>query len=132
MQFSEKWLRTMVDPALTTDELTHLLTMSGLEVEACEPVAPPFTQVVVGKVLEVAKHPNADRLSLCKVDAGRNAPLDVVCGAPNVKAGMKAPVALVGAELPGGLAIKRAAVRGVESDGMLCSGARRTSSIATR
>src|SRR5512134_3822470 len=121
MQFSEKWLRTMVDPALTTDELTHLLTMSGLEVEACEPVAPPFTQVVVGKVLEVAKHPNADRLSLCKVDAGQGAPLDVVCGAPNVKAGMKAPVALVGAELPGGLAIMRAAVRGIESNGMLCS-----------
>jgi phenylalanyl-tRNA synthetase beta chain len=121
MQFSEKWLRTLVDPALTTDELTHLLTMSGLEVEACEPVAPPFTKVVVGKVLEVAKHPNADRLLLCKVDAGGGATLDIVCGAPNVSAGMKAPVAVVGAELPGGLAIKRAAVRGVESNGMLCS-----------
>ena len=121
MQFSEQWLRTMVDPALTTDELTHLLTMSGLEVEDCHPVAPPFTKVVVGMVLEVAKHPNADRLSLCKVDAGGGAPLDIVCGAPNVQAGMKAPVALVGAELPGGLAIKRAAVRGIESNGMLCS-----------
>jgi len=121
MRFSEKWLRTMVDPALTTDELTHLLTMSGLEVEGCEPVAPPFTKVVVGKVLAVAKHPNADRLSLCKVDAGEGTPLDIVCGAPNVQAGMKAPVALVGAELPGGLAIRRAAVRGVESNGMLCS-----------
>jgi phenylalanyl-tRNA synthetase beta chain len=121
MQFSEKWLRTMVDPALTTEELTHLLTMSGLEVETCEPVAPPFTRVVVGEVLDVAKHPGADRLSLCKVDAGQGAPLEIVCGAPNVKAGMKAPVALVGAELPGGLAIKRAAVRGVESSGMLCS-----------
>jgi phenylalanyl-tRNA synthetase beta chain len=121
MQFSEKWLRTMVDPALTTDELAHLLTMSGLEVEACEPVAPPFTKVVVGKVVEVAKHPNADRLTLCKVDAGQGAPLEIVCGAPNVRAGMKAPVALVGAELPGGLAIARTAVRGVESNGMLCS-----------
>ncbi len=121
MQFSEKWLRTLVDPALTTDELAHLLTMSGLEVEACDPVAPPFTGVVVGKVLEVAKHPDADRLTICKVDAGQGAPLDVVCGAPNVAAGMKAPVALVGAALPGGLAIKRAAVRGVESSGMLCS-----------
>jgi phenylalanyl-tRNA synthetase beta chain len=121
MQFSEKWLRTLVDPALTTDELTHLLTMSGLEVEACEPVAPPFTKVVVGRVLEVAKHPNADRLSVCKVDAGQGAPLDIVCGAPNVTAGMRAPVALAGAELPGGLVIKRAAVRGVESSGMLCS-----------
>jgi phenylalanyl-tRNA synthetase beta chain len=121
MQFSEQWLRTLVNPELTSEELTHLLTMSGLEVEACEPVAPPFTQVVVGKVLEVAKHPNADRLSLCKVDAGQGAALDIVCGAPNVRVGMKAPVALVGAELPGGLAIKRAAVRGVESNGMLCS-----------
>ena len=121
MQFSEKWLRTMVDPTLTTDELTHLLTMSGLEVEGCEPVAPPFTKVVVGKVLAVAKHPNADRLSLCTVDAGGGTPLDIVCGAPNVQAGMKAPVALVGAELPGGLAIKRAAVRGIDSNGMLCS-----------
>jgi phenylalanyl-tRNA synthetase beta chain len=111
MQFSEQWLRTMVDPALTTDELTHLLTMSGLEVEDCHPVAPPFTKVVVGKVLEVAKHPGADRLSLCKVDAGGGAPLDIVCGAPNVEAGMKAPMALVGAELPSGLAIRRAAVR---------------------
>ncbi len=121
MQFSEQWLRTMVDPALASDGLAHLLTMSGLEVEACEPVAPPFTKVVVGKVLAVAKHPNADRLSLCKVDVGQGAALDIVCGAPNVVAGMKAPVALVGAELPGGVAIRRAAVRGVESDGMLCS-----------
>ncbi len=121
MQFSERWLRTMVDPTLTTDALTHLLTMSGLEVEGCDPVAPPFTKVVVGRVLAVAKHPNADRLSLCTVDTGGGTPLDIVCGAPNVRAGMKAPVALVGAELPGGLAIKRAAVRGVESNGMLCS-----------
>jgi phenylalanyl-tRNA synthetase beta chain len=121
MQFSERWLRTLVDPALTTDELAHLLTMSGLEVEASEPVAPPFAGVVVGKILEVAKHPNADRLTLCKVDAGTGSPIEIVCGAPNVAAGMKAPVALVGAALPGGLAIKRTAVRGVESSGMLCS-----------
>jgi phenylalanyl-tRNA synthetase beta chain len=121
VQFSEKWLRTLVDPPIGSDELAHLLTMSGLEVEACEPVAPPFSKVVVGKVLEVGPHPNADRLSLCKVDAGQGAPFDVVCGAPNVRAGMKAPVALVGAELPGGLAIKKAVVRGVQSSGMLCS-----------
>jgi phenylalanyl-tRNA synthetase beta chain len=121
VQFSEKWLRTLVDPPIGSDELAHLLTMSGLEVEACEPVAPPFSKVVVGNVLEVRPHPNADRLSLCRVDAGQGAPFDVVCGAPNVRAGMKAPVALVGAELPGGLAIKKAAVRGVESSGMLCS-----------
>jgi phenylalanyl-tRNA synthetase beta chain len=121
MQFSERWLRTLVDPPIGSDELAHLLTMSGLEVEACEPVAPPFSEVVVGKVLEIGPHPNADRLSLCKVDAGQGAPLDIVCGAPNVRVGMKAPVALVGAELPGGLAIRKAAVRGVESSGMLCS-----------
>jgi phenylalanyl-tRNA synthetase beta chain len=121
MQFSENWLRSFVDPPLTTTELTHLLTMSGLEVESCEPVAPPFSSVVVGRVMEVGKHPNADRLSLCKVEVAPGTTLDIVCGAPNVRAGMKAPVALVGAELPGGLAIKRAAVRGVESNGMLCS-----------
>lgn len=121
MQFSEKWLRTLVDPALGTEELAHQLTMSGLEVEACEPVAPPFSGVVVGSVVEVARHPNADRLSLCTVDAGGGAALQIVCGAPNVRQGMKAPVALVGASLPGGLSIKRTAVRGIESNGMLCS-----------
>jgi phenylalanyl-tRNA synthetase beta chain len=121
MQFSEKWLRTLVDPALGTDELAHLLTMSGLEVEACQPVAPPFTGVVVGRVAEVGRHPNADRLSLCKVDVGGGGSIEVVCGAPNVEAGMKAPVALAGAVLPGGLEIRRTSVRGVESNGMLCS-----------
>jgi phenylalanyl-tRNA synthetase beta chain len=121
MQFSEKWLRALVDPPLGTDDLAHLLTMSGLEVEACEPVAPPFSGVVVGSVVEVARHPNADRLSLCTVDAGGGAALQIVCGAPNVRQGMKAPVALVGASLPGGLSIKRTAVRGIESNGMLCS-----------
>ena len=120
MQVPESWLRSMADPPLATAGLAHLLTMSGLEVEAIEPVAPPFSKVVVGTVLEVAQHPNADKLTVCKVDAGQGAPLAIVCGAPNVVAGMKAPVALVGAELPG-IAIKRAAVRGVESQGMLCS-----------
>ena len=120
MQFPESWLRTMVDPALTTEALAHLLTMSGLEVEAIEPVAPPFSKVVVGEVLEVARHPNADKLTVCKVDAGQGSPLAIVCGAPNVVAGMKVPCALVGAELPG-IAIKQTAVRGVESNGMLCS-----------
>ncbi len=120
MQLPESWLRAMVDPPLATAELAHLLTMSGLEVESIEPVAPPFAQVVVGQVLEVARHPNADKLTVCKVDAGQGAPLAIVCGAPNVAAGMKAPCALVGAALPG-IEIKRAAVRGVESNGMLCS-----------
>ncbi|MFL6675831.1 MAG: phenylalanine--tRNA ligase subunit beta [Massilia sp.] len=126
MQFSEKWLRTMVDPKMTSDELTHLLTMSGLEVEEVEPVAPPFTNVVVGEVLEVQKHPNADRLNVCTVNAGTGTHLNIVCGAPNVRPGMKAPVAQVGAVLPPGadgkpFEIKLGKLRGVESQGMLCS-----------
>ena len=120
MQFPESWLRTMVDPELTTDALAHLLTMSGLEVEAIEAVAPPFSRVVVAQIIEVAKHPKADKLTLCKVNVGQSAPLSIVCGAPNVTTGMKVPCALVGAELPG-VAIKETIVRGVESRGMLCS-----------
>jgi phenylalanyl-tRNA synthetase beta chain len=120
MQFPESWLRTMVDPALTAEALAHLLTMSGLEVEALEPVAPAFSKVVVGEVLEVARHPNADKLTVCKVDVGQGSPLAIVCGAPNVAVGMKAPCAVVGAELPG-ISIKQTALRGVESNGMLCS-----------
>src|SRR4029077_5351142 len=122
MQISERWLRTFVDPPLGSEELAHLLTMSGVEVESSLPVAPPFSGVVVVQVLSVQKHPNADRLTVCSVDAGTGAPLAVVCGAPNVAAGMKAPIALVGATLPGGLAIKATTMRGVESHGMLCSG----------
>jgi phenylalanyl-tRNA synthetase beta chain len=120
VQFPESWLRTMVDPALTTDELAHLLTMSGVEVETVTPVAPAFSSVVVARVLEVRKHPGADRLTVCKVDAGEGAPLEVVCGAPNVAAGMKAPLALAGAELPG-MTVKPTTLRGVESNGMLLS-----------
>src|SRR5262245_41311797 len=101
MQFSESWLRSMVDPALTTAELAHLLTMSGLEVEHCEPVAPGFSGVVVAEVRVVARHPNADRLTVCQVDAGNGGLLNIVCGAPNVAVGMKVPCALVGASLPG-------------------------------
>jgi phenylalanyl-tRNA synthetase beta chain len=121
MKFSERWLRTLVDPPLTSDELAHGLTMAGIEVEENVPAAPPFTGVVVGRVLAVAPHPNADRLTVCQVDAGRNPPLSIVCGAPNVAPGVVAPCALVGAELPGGLRIKPASMRGVESKGMLCS-----------
>ncbi len=125
MQFSESWLRTLVDPKLSSDELAHLLTMSGLEVEESRAVAPPFSKVVVGQVLSVEKHPNADKLRLCQVDIGDGKPLAIVCGAPNVAPGMKAPCALVGAKLPGSggqsLEIKAASVRGVESAGMLCS-----------
>lgn len=127
MQFSESWLRTMVDPDMTSDELAHLLTMSGLEVEEVEPVAPPFSGVFVAEVLEVAKHPNADRLSVCQVDVGTGTLLNVVCGAPNVRAGMRVPCAVTGAKLPpaeeGGapFEIKTGKLRGVESQGMLCS-----------
>lgn len=126
MQFSEEWLRTLVDPPVDTDRLAHLLTMSGLEVEQVASVAPPFTGVVVGKILAAEKHPNADRLKVCQVDAGQGAPLSIVCGAPNVVIGMKVPCALVGARLPGEsadkpLEIKAATMRGVDSQGMLCS-----------
>jgi phenylalanyl-tRNA synthetase beta chain len=126
MQFSEKWLRTMVDPKMTSDELAHLLTMSGLEVEEVEPVAPPFKNVVVAEVLEVARHPDADRLNVCKVDVGTGTLLNIVCGAPNVRVGMKAPCAMAGAVLPPGadgkpFEIKVGKLRGVESQGMMCS-----------
>ncbi len=120
MQFPESWLRTMVDPALTTDALAHLLTMSGVEVETVAPVAPAFSGVVVAQVRGVRKHPGADRLTVCTVDAGAGQPLEVVCGAPNVAAGMKAPLALAGAELPG-MTVKATTLRGVESNGMLLS-----------
>lgn len=126
MQFSERWLRSFVDPPLRSDEIARLLTMSGLEVEACQPVAPPFSGVVVGQVLAVERHPNADRLRVCSVDAGAGGTLVIVCGAPNVAAGMKAPVAGVGAMLPGEspekpLAVVPVLVRGIQSQGMLCS-----------
>ena len=120
MLIPESWLRSMANPDLSTEALSHVLTMSGLEVESCASVAPPFTGIVVGEVLSVAKHPNADKLSLCRVNIGKGDPLQIVCGAPNVRAGMKAPLAVVGAKLPG-LEIKAAKMRGVESQGMLCS-----------
>ena len=126
MQFSENWLRSLVDPKMNSDELAHLLTMSGLEVEEVEAVAPPFSNVVVAEVVEVAKHPNADRLNVCQVDVGTGTLLNIVCGAPNVRAGMKAICAKAGAVLPPGLdgkpfEIKVGKLRGVESQGMMCS-----------
>src|SRR5258706_8924131 len=132
MQFSEQWLRTLVDPPLDTDQLAHALTMAGLEAEDVNAVAPPSSGIVVAEVREVARHPNADRLTVCTVDAGTGALLTVVCGAPNVAAGIKVPCALVGAQLPGAqlpggaageapLIITRATMRGVDSEGMLCS-----------
>jgi len=121
MKFSESWLRTLVDPKLSSEELSHLLTMAGLEVEELDPVAAQFNDVVVAHVLEVIKHPDADRLNICKVDTGRAEPTIIVCGAPNVAVGLRVPCALPGAKLPGDFIIKIAKVRGIESSGMLCS-----------
>lgn len=121
MKFSESWLRTLVNPQLSSEELSHLLTMAGLEVEELDPVAPDFSNVVVAQVLEVTKHPDADRLNVCRVDIGSGEPKIIVCGAPNVAAGLRVPCALPGAVLPGGFTIKVAKVRGIESSGMLCS-----------
>lgn len=120
MQFSEFWLRTFVNPPLTSEELSHLLTMAGLEVEEMTSVAPAFEKVVVGQVLTKDKHPDADRLNVLTVDVGQAEPLNIVCGAGNVTVGMKAPCALVGAKLPG-IEIKQAKVRGIASFGMMCS-----------
>jgi len=121
MQFPESWLRSLTNPAISTHELAHQLTMAGLEVEETAPVAPEFSGVVVAQVLSVEPHPNADKLRVCKVDAGQGEPLQIVCGAPNVATGMKVPLATVGAKLPGGIKIGVAKMRGVESFGMLCS-----------
>lgn len=121
MQFSEQWLRQVVNPALSSDELSHALTMAGLEVEEVVPAAPLFSGVVVGHVRKVDKHPNADKLTVCEVDAGGGRLLNIVCGAPNVAAGIRVPCALVGAVLPGGLQIEEAKMRGMPSEGMLCS-----------
>jgi phenylalanyl-tRNA synthetase beta chain len=129
MQFPESWLREFCDPPLTTAQLADLLTMSGMEVEELRPVAPPFTQVVVGEIVECEPHPNADKLRVCRVQAGafsRDGALQVVCGAPNARVGLRAPLALVGASLSGGadgkpFEIQVGKLRGVESFGMLCS-----------
>jgi phenylalanyl-tRNA synthetase beta chain len=126
MQFPESWLREFCNPPLTTRQLAETLTMGGLEVEDLRPAAPPFTRVVVGEIKEAVPHPDADRLRVCKVDAGEGALLNIVCGAPNARAGIKIPCALVGAELPPGadgkpFLIKQSKLRGVESQGMLCS-----------
>ena len=121
MKFSEYWLRTWVDPDMSSDALAHTLTMAGLEVEALESVAPAFNNVVVAEVLEVVKHPNADKLNVCQVNVGEVEPLTIVCGAANVTVGVKVPCARISAILPGDFAIKQVKVRGIESFGMLCS-----------
>ncbi|CAN5510415.1 phenylalanine--tRNA ligase subunit beta [soil metagenome] len=126
MQFPESWLREFCNPSLSTEQLAETLTMAGLEVEELKPVAPPFTHIVVGEIMDAVQHPNADRLRVCQVDVGQGALLTIVCGAPNARVGIKVPCALVGAELPPGedgkpFLIKVGKLRGVESQGMLCS-----------
>ncbi len=121
MRFSEQWLREWVDPGVDTAALAEQLTMAGLEVDAIEPAAEPFSGVVVGQVLTVEKHPQADKLQVCTVDIGAEEALSIVCGAANVTPGIKVPTAVVGAVLPGGFKIKKAKLRGVASFGMLCS-----------
>ncbi|MFU8895339.1 MAG: phenylalanine--tRNA ligase subunit beta [Gammaproteobacteria bacterium] len=121
MKISERWLREWVDPPVDTATIVSQLTMAGLEVDGTAPAAPGFSSVVIGRVTAVEPHPDADKLSVCRVDVGAAETLGIVCGAPNVHTGMLAPVALVGGELPGGMKIKRARLRGVESAGMLCS-----------
>ena len=126
MQFPESWLREFCNPSLTTQQLADTLTMAGLEVEELVPVAPPFTQIVVGEIKEAVQHPNADRLRVCQVDVGQGSLLNIVCGAPNARVGIRVPCAMVGAQLPPGedgkpFLIKVGKLRGVESQGMLCS-----------
>ncbi len=120
MQFSENWLRSLVNTDLDSEALSHALTMTGLEVEEMQAIAAPFSKVVVAKILTAVKHPDADRLQVCTVDVGLAEPVQIVCGAANARVGLIAPCALVGAELPG-FSIKQAKVRGIESFGMLCS-----------
>lgn len=121
MLFSESWLRSYINPELTTDELCEAMTMAGLEVEEVSPVAPPFTGIVVAEVVSCRDHENSDHLHICEVNVGQEELLQIVCGAPNVRAGIKVPCAMIGAVLPGDFRIKQAKMRGVLSQGMLCS-----------
>ena len=126
MQFPESWLRAWADPDIDGQELAHRLTMAGLEVEDAEPYAPPFSGVVVARIDSAEPHPDADKLRVCRVDDGSGEPLQIVCGAPNARAGIKVPLATIGAELPPGedgkpFKIGKGKLRGVESFGMLCS-----------
>jgi len=121
MKFSENWLRELVDVQADRAELAHALTMAGLEVEELTPLGDDLAGVVVAEIVAAEKHPEADRLQVCKVEAGQGEPLQIVCGAPNARVGIKVPLAMVGAKLPGDISIKAAKLRGVESSGMLCS-----------
>lgn len=121
MKFSEAWLREWVNPDVATNELADQLSMAGLEVDSVGGVAADFTAVVVGEVLSIEPHPDADKLRVCQVNVAADEALQIVCGAANVAANMRVPVAVVGAALPGGFKIKKAKLRGVASQGMICS-----------
>lgn len=121
MKFSESWLREWVNPNISRDELSHQITMAGLEVDGIEDVAGEFTGVIVGEVIECGQHPDADKLRVTKINVGGDQLIDIVCGAPNCRQGIKVAVAMVGAVLPGDFKIKQAKLRGEPSCGMLCS-----------
>jgi len=121
MKFSENWLRELVEINADRAELARALTMAGLEVEELTPLGEDLDGVVVAEIIAAEKHPEADRLQVCQVEAGQGAPLQIVCGAPNARVGIRVPLAMIGAKLPGGISIKAAKLRGVESFGMLCS-----------
>ena len=124
MLISESWLRQRVNPNISTDELAERLTLAGLEVASVEPVTAlsPSKKIVVGEIVSMTKHPDADKLNVCEVNIGKKKPLSIICGAANAEVGIKIPVALVGTKLPK-VVIKKAAIRGMESSGMLCSAA---------
>ena len=121
MKIAESWLREWVNPELSTDELAHQLTMLGHEVDSVEREGEGIDDVVVAEVIDCGKHPDADKLSVCKVTDGGGKLINIVCGAPNVRVGMKTPLAKPGVKLPNGLKLRKAKIRGVESHGMLCS-----------
>lgn len=121
MNISTSWLREWISPIVSDEVLAEQLTMAGLEVDGIDTVAPSFTKVVVGHVLSCEKHPDADKLNLCQVDVGEDDPVQIICGAKNVRTGLKVMAAMVGAKLPGDFKIKKAKLRGVESFGMICS-----------
>ena len=121
MKISESWLREWVNPAVGTDELVAQLTMAGLEVDAVEKLAGEFSGVIVGEIIACEQHPDADKLRVCQVAGLADGPIQVVCGAPNARVGIKIPFATIGATLPGDFHIKKAKLRGVESFGMLCA-----------
>ena len=121
MRFSKSWIDEWVDTGLDADQLSDIITMAGLEVDTVEKVAGDFDHVVIGQVVECADHPNSDHLHVTKVDVGSGELLDIVCGAPNCRKGLKVCVSMIGAHLPGGIEIKPTKLRGEPSNGMLCS-----------